>query len=150
MTFNELQEVVKSLALKAIEFDRNGQANEAVFFYLEASQALVDFKQASDAYGELNNSQRGALDAKLHEYLSRAETLKTHLLEMKNQQQTANSHKSSVPRIKTELEKDIDKGSCMIGEALDEDADGNLEEALELYTNSVEFYLKIVSSYLFF
>ncbi len=32
----------------------------------------------------------------------------------------------------------------MISEALDEDANSNFEEALDLYTNAVEFYLKIV------
>jgi hypothetical protein len=32
----------------------------------------------------------------------------------------------------------------MISEALDEDMDGNLEEAIDLYTTAVEFYLQIV------
>ncbi len=33
----------------------------------------------------------------------------------------------------------------MISEAIDEDADSHFQEALEMYTNAVEFYLKIVS-----
>lgn len=42
------------------------------------------------------------------------------------------------------MQKDLEKCYCMLEEALDEDSDGNLKEAFELYKNVVDFYLKIV------
>lgn len=46
--------------------------------------------------------------------------------------------------VKSQTMKDIENALTMIREALDEDSDGNVEDAFELYTNVVEIYLKIV------
>jgi hypothetical protein len=56
-----------------------------------------------------------------------------------------NESASSIATVKSQTSKDIENALTMIREALDEDSDGNLEEAFELYTNAVEIYLKIVN-----
>lgn len=137
--FNQLQEIVKEYVLKAIEYDKSSQLESAIFYYLEASQALINFKQSEESVG-LSDSQKYALNSKLNEYLSRAEALKK--LPNKTQEQSF--------KVKTEFEKDIEKGTCLISEALDQDAEDNHKEAFDLYTSAVEFYLKIVTINYFF
>ena len=56
-----------------------------------------------------------------------------------------NESSSSIATVKSQTSKDIENALTMIREALDEDSEGNLEEAFELYTNAVEIYLKIVN-----
>jgi hypothetical protein len=100
MSFNELQEQVRELAWRAVELDKSGQIESAVFFYLEASQAMVNFTQ-SEHFGQLSDSQRSVINAKLQEYISRAEALKKASL-IQSGESTAG--KNIFPRIKTELE----------------------------------------------
>jgi hypothetical protein len=95
---NELQEIAKQLALKAITFDRSGQHESATFYYLEASQALIDFKQYLIRNSKQDEVQLGQLNTKLSEYLSRAEYLKT------TNEKTNLNKESSSSNVKTEFE----------------------------------------------
>ena len=102
-SFVDLQEVAKTLALKAIDLDQNGQIESAIFYYLEASQALIDFKQnysnrsydssANFNMSHLTDAQSNQINSKLNEYLSRAEVLKKQLLNKSSpQNKSKNSH----------------------------------------------------------
>ena len=70
----------------------------------------------------------------MNEYISRAEQLKKQL----------NSRGEPNLKFKSESQREIEKGLCLISEGIDEDSEGNLEDAYELYTNAVEVFLKIV------
>jgi len=68
------------------------------------------------------------LQAKLNDYISRAEALKKHT--------------SSGTKSQTQL--DIESSLSMLRQALDKDQEANLKEAFELYTKAVQIYIKIV------
>jgi len=138
-----LQELAKQHAIKAIELDKNGQLESAIFYYLEASQALIDYKQTMELADEMSSLNLNGVNQKLNEYLNRAETLKVHLNKVKLS--PSNAKKNTSPKIKSQFQKDIEKGVCMLSEALDEDNEKNYEEALDLYTKTIEFYLSLVN-----
>jgi hypothetical protein len=138
-----LQDLAKQHAIKAIDLDKSGQLESAIFYYLEASQALIDYKQTIELADELSNLNLNGINQKLNEYLNRAETLKIHL--NKANLSPSNATKKSSPKIKTQFQKDIEKGMCMLSEALDEDNEKNYEEVLDLYTKTIEFYLLLVN-----
>lgn len=91
---------------------------------------MIDVKTANEAAFSLN------LQTKLNEYISRAEQLKTQL---KNRQTTSPNFTG-----KSQVRKDIENALCMVREALDEDSEGHLQNAFELYKCAVEVYIKIV------
>jgi hypothetical protein len=109
MSFTAVQEQVKDLASRAIELDRAGQIDSAVFFYMEASQALVNFTQTPAAADQLTDSQRAVIKSKLHEYISRAELLKTYAnKDVPHASLSAADDRNKVfPNIKSDLEVNI-------------------------------------------
>ena len=68
---NHLQEQARQHAIKAIEFDRAGDKESAIFYYLEASQALIHLLKT-----ENNTNTVQTINSALKEYISRAEILK--------------------------------------------------------------------------
>jgi PDZ domain-containing secreted protein len=90
---NELQEQARNYALKAVEYDKKGLHESAIFFYMEASQALINSKQINGIDNPLINSY-------LNDYISRAEKLKKILIESKSEESSEipNTH------VKSELE----------------------------------------------
>jgi hypothetical protein len=103
MSFNELQEQVKELAWRAVELDKANQVDSAIFFYLEASQVLVNFTQ-SEQFGQLTETQRNVVQSKLKEYISRAETLKKLPLGTTHGNEPSSGGNKIFPSIKSELE----------------------------------------------
>ncbi|CAF0761328.1 unnamed protein product [Brachionus calyciflorus] len=131
MSFNNLLELAKVHAQKAVQFDSNNQFEQAIFYYLESSQCLIDAKELNPKLPNLDK-----IDSRLNQYITRAETLK-QLLNSKQSTRPTNSI------LKSLIQKDLEKCLCILKEALDADSDGNSNEAFDLYTSSVEFFLKI-------
>ncbi len=153
-----LQEKAKEHAIKAVDLDKSGRYESAIFYYLvnlsalyflgpvqlsqlniiifkkEASQALIDLKSVEEASFNLS------LQTKLNDYITRAETLKLHI---KHQQQPAGTSG------KSHAHSEIQISLSMLREALDHDQETNLKEAFDLYTNAIQVYIKIVSVFLF-
>lgn len=89
MSFNKLIELAKDHAKKAVEFDSKNRYEQAAFYYMEASQCLIDARQLEPELFESSN-----VFSKLNQYISRAETLKGIL----------NSEKISPDTLKSEIE----------------------------------------------
>ncbi|CAN7996123.1 unnamed protein product, partial [Ixodes pacificus] len=114
-------------ASRAVQFDKEGSAGPAAFYYREAAQALQS--------ALLSGSQLAGISEKSLEYLDRAEELW--------KQASGNTHQqvsSSVQQL------ELDRAKFLLGQALDEDEAEHWQEALELYTHAIELCLQAVSS----
>lgn len=109
-------------AKSAVLHDQNGNYREAVFFYKEAAQALI---YASIAGSALENIQD-----KVNEYLNRVEAL-----------HSAVQAEVTVP-LKSKQLLDLERAYFLVRQAFDEDEKGNVDEAVELYTEAVELCIK--------
>ncbi|KAE8596892.1 hypothetical protein XENTR_v10016272 [Xenopus tropicalis] len=114
-----------ALELDAVKFakvavlnDQGGRYKEAVFYYKEAAQALI---YASMAGSTLENIQ-----GKINEYMERVEALYSAV-----QAQNAGP-------LKSKQQLDLERAHFLVTQAFDEDAKGNAEEAIELYSEAVE------------
>jgi calpain-7 len=128
---NEMFQQAQNFAKKAIEHDNKKEIEPAVFYYIEATQALISYKQLINEKNQKNANT--SLDSTINQYLSRAELLKNII-----RQQNPKSDD-----VKNAFEKDLEKVFYILSEALDEDTNSNLDEALELYTSAIEFFIKI-------
>lgn len=104
MSFNKLIELAKDHAKKAVEFDIKSLYEQAVFYYTEASQCLLEARQLQP---ELFESNDLAYSCKLNQYITRAETLK----------KLQNSAHTSSETLKSEIEvililKNIEQTIC--------------------------------------
>lgn len=118
-----LEQDAVELASRAIQFDREGQVDPAVFYYREAAQIL------HSAF--LNGSQLLNIKEKVKEYLDRAETL----IEQKNADKPTQEQKNV-------HQQELERAQFLLHQAFDEDSDGNKEEAVKLYSQAVELCLK--------
>ncbi|EEC01788.1 calcium-dependent cysteine protease, putative [Ixodes scapularis] len=110
-------------ASRAVQFDKEGSAGPAAFYYREAAQALQS--------ALLSGSQLAGISEKSSEYLDRAEELW--------KQASGNTHQqvsSSVQQL------ELDRAKFLLGQALDEDEAEHWQEALELYTHAIELCLQ--------
>lgn len=89
MSFNKLIELAKDHAKKAVEFDTKNLHEQAIFYYMEASQCLIDARQIRPELIESNN-----VSSRLNQYITRAETLKKLL----------DSNQTSSEILKSEIE----------------------------------------------
>ncbi|XP_041104033.1 calpain-7-like isoform X1 [Polyodon spathula] len=118
-----------ALELDAVKFaksavfnDQNGKYNEAVFYYKEAAQALI---YASMAGSKLENIQD-----KISEYLDRVEALHTAV------------QAQSIDPLKSKHQLDLERAYFLVTQAFEDDEKGNVEEAVELYTQAVELCIE--------
>ncbi|KAK7494940.1 hypothetical protein BaRGS_00013819 [Batillaria attramentaria] len=113
-----LQREGTNLAHQAVTCDNAQRFDMAIFYYTEAAQTLLAAAQAGSNYPSLVE--------KATQYMLRAEQLKEV---EKSQQQT-----------------DLEKARFLLSEALDEDEKGDVEDAIELYTEAVDLCIKIRDS----
>ncbi|XP_041366509.1 calpain-7-like [Gigantopelta aegis] len=117
-------------AHQAVQYDQQTKYDLAIFYYIEASQALLS--------AALAGSQMPGILDKANEYMLRAETLKQSVSDPQNQ--------PSETVIKTQLQLDLERAQFLLHQAFDEDESNNTEEAVELYMEAVELFLKIRNS----
>ncbi|GJQ86062.1 hypothetical protein Trydic_g10262, partial [Trypoxylus dichotomus] len=108
-----------SYATRAVEFDRDGKIDPAIYFYTVSSKLLLK------AAGECPQRQ-DSLRGKSREYKARADALE----ESKN--------KPAVD-YKDESKQKQKRYKFLMQQALDADAAGLKDTAVELYTNAIEF-----------
>uniref|UniRef100_T1JH95 Calpain catalytic domain-containing protein n=1 Tax=Strigamia maritima TaxID=126957 RepID=T1JH95_STRMM len=116
------------LASYAVNFDVTGNLEPAVYFYQEAANALT---QAQNLGSKLPN-----LESKIQEYTDRCQFLKDAVFR-KNQ---------PVAVSLSEEQKMLSRARFLFLQALDEDEQDNVNEAIELYTECVEVCLQIRGS----
>ncbi|XP_066302773.1 calpain-7-like [Branchiostoma lanceolatum] len=110
-----------SFASIAVRLDQEGKHDEAIFYYLEAAEALRNAGQAG--------SKMAAVE-KAMEYLDRVEQLKQI------------STGGGTFQMKTQQQIDLERARFLIEQAFEEDENDNKEEAAELYMEAVELCLK--------
>ncbi|CAL1539156.1 unnamed protein product, partial [Lymnaea stagnalis] len=118
------------LAHLAVQHDSAQHYDMAIFYYSEAAQTLL---AAAEAGSQVPN-----IADKATEYMLRADALKKAL----KSPVIAKSLESSKPVQQLELEK----ASFLLKEALDEDEQNNVEEAISLYSEAISKCLKIRDS----
>ncbi|MGH0156702.1 UNVERIFIED_CONTAM: hypothetical protein FKN15_032085 [Acipenser sinensis] len=118
-----------TLELDAVKFaksavfnDQNGKYNEAVFYYKEAAQALI--------YARMAGSKLENIQDKISEYLDRVEALHTAV------------QAQSIDPLKSKHQLDLEWAYFLVTQAFDDDEKGNVEEAVELYTQAVELCIE--------
>lgn len=121
-----LEQDAKNFAIKAVENDQKGNYVTAVFYYMEAAQALLN---AAEAGSKIEN-----ITKKAEEYISRAETLK---------QTKGGNNSNKTFEMKSDQQQNLERGQFLLHQAFDEDENNNSEEAIELYTSAVELFLGI-------
>ncbi|XP_058868989.1 calpain-7-like [Acipenser ruthenus] len=118
-----------ALELDAVKFaksavfnDQNGKYNEAVFYYKEAAQALI--------YARMAGSKLENIQDKISEYLDRVDALHTAV------------QAQSIDPLKSKHQLDLERAHFLVTQAFDDDEKGNVEEAVELYTQAVELCIE--------
>ncbi|XP_055985826.1 calpain-7 isoform X2 [Sorex fumeus] len=122
MDASALERDAVQFARLAVQRDHAGRYSEAVFYYKEAAQALI--------YAEMAGSGLEHIQEKINEYLERVQAL-----------HSAVQPKSTDP-LKSKQQLDLERAHFLVTQAFDEDEKGNVEDAIELYTEAVDLCLK--------
>ncbi|XP_066102037.1 calpain-7 isoform X2 [Saccopteryx bilineata] len=122
MDSSALERDAVQFARLAVQRDHEGRYAEAVFYYKEAAQALI--------YAEMAGSSLERIQEKINEYLERVQAL-----------HSAVQSKSADP-LKSKHQLDLERAHFLVTQAFDEDEKGNVEDAIELYTEAVDLCLK--------
>ncbi|XP_054990738.1 calpain-7 isoform X3 [Sorex araneus] len=122
MDASALERDAVQFARLAVQRDHAGRYSEAVFYYKEAAQALI--------YAEMAGSGLEHIQEKINEYLERVQAL-----------HSAVQPKSTDP-LKSKQQLDLERAHFLVTQAFDEDGKGNVEDAIELYTEAVDLCLK--------
>ncbi|XP_028403793.1 calpain-7-like isoform X2 [Dendronephthya gigantea] len=109
-------------ATEAVKYDQAGDFEQAIFFYSEASDALLK------AWCEDNSLN---VRLKVEKYIERAEEL----------YQSKGSDDVKKP-LKSSQQKDLEKARFFLQQGLAEDEKGRKDEAIPLYTDAAEICLK--------
>ncbi|XP_045055947.1 calpain-7 isoform X2 [Desmodus rotundus] len=125
MDSSALERDAVQFARLAVQRDHEGRYSEAVFYYKEAAQALI--------YAEMAGSSLEHIQEKINEYLERVQAL-----------HSAVQSKSAGP-LKSKHQLDLERAHFLVTQAFDEDEKGNVEDAIELYTEAVDLCLKTSS-----
>lgn len=115
-----------NFATNAVHADEDGKFKIAIFFYLEAAEAI---KKALDYDGSLS-----ALYPKAIQYLDRAESLHQQLDQGRLKIQRVNSQSDD--------QKGAERAEFLLKQALVEDESGRPDQALPLYTDAVHLCLE--------
>ncbi|KAG1687433.1 Calpain-7 [Nymphon striatum] len=109
-------------ASRAVKFDGEEKHEASIYYYKEAADSILEALK-------LGSSVPGLKD-KAHEYIGRAEVL-ADLFQSRDKIQS-----------KSQQHQDLGKAEFLLHQALDEDEDGTVEEAISLYSEAVDLCLK--------
>ena len=118
----------KAFAVQAVNNDQNGNYSMAIFYYNEAAQALLS--------AALAGSQLPNIVERANDYILRAEQLKSAAAQTQEHQQQP----------KSEEKLNLERATFLLNQAFDEDESENHKEAVELYSEAVELFIKIRSN----
>ncbi|VDD85282.1 unnamed protein product [Enterobius vermicularis] len=115
-----MEDVTRS-AQKAIDYDKAGRYDAAIYFYGDAAQTLLDLIQTGKAPVEYKKTAEG--------YISRAEIIKAR----------RTSRLSST--VKSKHQQNLERAEFLLYQALDADKAEDPEEAVQLYMQAVDLCL---------
>ena len=123
-------------ASKAVELDTKGKSEDAVFFYVEAAQALISVREQLVSDGQQSNTSSssssssinlGKIVALIHDYIKRAEEIKA----------TLKSKPSASLHLKNTSEKGVERARYLLAQALDQDEQKLYEAAFKSYQEAI-------------
>lgn len=131
----KLENDARQHASKAVDLDSSGQSEDAVFYYVEAAQALISVREqlvANQTESKTSSSIRLSDIVRLiQDYIKRAEEIKANL--------------KSLPQrslhLKNTTEKGIERARYLIAQALDQDEQEQYEAAFKLYEEAITLCL---------
>ena len=132
----KLESDARKHASKAVELDSKGKSEDAVFFYVEAAQALISVREQLGSDRQQGKVSNATLDLKdivrlIHDYIKRAEEIKASL----KSQPAASLH------LKNPSEKGVERARYLLLQALDEDEKQHYEAAVKLYQEAIALCL---------
>ncbi|GAV02710.1 hypothetical protein RvY_13240-2 [Ramazzottius varieornatus] len=122
---NDLPQEISQLATHAVQFDRDGNIEVAIYYYTEAAKSLLEAQHRNIPFPNL--------DAKLKEYRDRAAKLK--------EQQIARKEKE-LSNVKDQSQIDLERAEFLLYAALDADELQDQAGAIELYTEAIQLCLE--------
>ena len=128
MDLGQLVELLKRNAELAVTFDVEGNKEAAIYHYLETASQITAAKNLNKN-GQVDLS---SFEAKAHDYVKRAEVLKTETYQAALDL-AKKAHESS---------GEFERAKFCLVEALDLDENGQEDEAVDLYAEAVELCLK--------
>lgn len=132
----KLESDARKHASKAVELDSNGKQEEAVFFYVEAAQALISVREQLVSNQKLSSEQSSIGLSKIaqliSDYIKRAETIKANL----------KSKPAASLHLKNTIEKDFERAKYLLAQALDFDEQKKCEEAFKFYQEAITLCLQ--------
>jgi calpain-7 len=130
----KLESDARKHALKAVDLDSKGKSEDAVFFYVEAAQALISVREQLVSDGEQSKTSSIGLTELaplIHDYIKRAEEIKASL----KSKPTASLH------LKNTSEKGVERARYLLTQALDQDEQKHYESALKFYQEAITLCL---------
>jgi calpain-7 len=130
----KLESDARKHASKAVDLDSKGKNDDAVFFYVEAAQALISVREQLVSNPEQSKlSSIGLTDVNrlIKDYITRAENIKASL----KSKPTTSLH------LKNTSEKGVERARYLIAQALDLDEQKQYDSAFKLYQEATEFCL---------
>lgn len=109
-------------AKKAVQFDEVGETNIAAYYYEAASRLLLQAALVAEA------DKQESLNTKAAQYKNRANELRNKTPEEHNINETDNAKKIKLKQC-----------YFLLQQAIDEDEQGDEENAIELYAKAVEY-----------
>lgn len=132
----KLENDARQHASKAVELDSKGQIEDAVFYYVEAAQALISVREQLSSDRESSKPLTGSLDLNaivrlIRDYIKRAEEIKASL----------KSKPATAPHLKNTSEKGVERARYLLTQALDHDEQKRFNEAFKLYEEAITLCL---------
>jgi len=128
----KLENDARKHASKAVDLDSKGQSEDAVFYYVEAAQALISVREQLVSDRQQSKTLIGNLDLNeivrlIRNYIQRAEEIKAKL----------KSKPAASLHLKNTSEKGVQRARYLLSQALDQDEEKHYGEAFKLYQEAI-------------
>jgi calpain-7 len=131
----KLESDARQHASTAVDLDSKGQSEDAVFFYVEAAQALISVREQlvsnRDESKTVSSIGLNGIVRLIGDYIKRAEEIKANL----RSQPTPSLH------LKNTSEKGIERARYLLAQALDQDEQQQYESAFKFYQEAITLCL---------
>ncbi|CAF1483406.1 unnamed protein product, partial [Adineta steineri] len=134
----KLESDARKHASKAVDLDSKGKSEDAVFFYVEAAQALISVREqlVSDRQQSKSSSSSSSIELNdiarlIHDYIKRAEEIKESL----------KSKPAPSLHLKNTSEKGVERARYLLTQALDQDEQKKYETAFKFYQEAITLCL---------
>lgn len=130
----KLESDARKHASKAVDLDSKGKSEDAVFFYVEAAQALISVREQLVSNRQQSTASSIGLteiNRLIRDYIKRAEKIKERL----------KSKPEQSLHLKNTSEKGVERARYLLNQALDQDEQKQYDTACKLYQEAIALCL---------